>query len=171
MRDKRMDETTLGTGSFFADQRAAREAVQLVLPMIERGMADRSVGESGFLYIVVMDPALGPQDCDFEHAVLYEHAVGDRSAWDADYAQFARDKARACWRTGGNGHWLRHVAPHLLRPGDTGLWGGVCVEGIVVGVSGADPWYDEAFAACIAHALKAAAKRRALAQPEAPRLE
>lgn len=168
--DTGMDETTLSEGSFFADQRAAREAVHLVLPMIEHGMADRSVGESGFLYIVIMDPALGPQDCDFQHAVLYEHAVGDRSAWDADYAKFAQDKARICWRTGKDGHWVRHVAPHLLRPQDTGIWGGVCIDGIVVGVSGADPWYDEAFAACIAHTLKAVSKRRALRLAESPAL-
>jgi len=154
----------------FADRRAAAEAVRMALPMIEAAMARREVGESGFLYIVVMDPARPPGACGFEDAILYEHAVGDRSKWDADYAAFARDKARVSWRTGLDGHLVRQVRPHLLGEADTGLWGAVCVEGIVVGVSGANPWYDEAFAGTIAHCLKAAAKARARAEPEAPRL-
>lgn len=154
-------------GSFFADQRAAREAVSMVLPMLQTGIQNRTVGDSGFLYIVIMDPALDPSMTDFEHAVLYEHAVGDRNDWDADYAKFARDKARVCWRTGRDGHYVRHVAPQLLRRSDTGIWGGVWIDGVVVGVSGAQPWYDEAIAASIAHFLKAVAKARALSVPEA----
>lgn len=165
-----MQEEILTPGSFFADQRAAREAVNFVMPMIEHGMQDRHVGESGFLYIVIMDPALGPSQSDFEHAILYEHAVGDRAAWDADYAAFARDKARVCWLTGRDGHQVRQVSPHLLSAADSGIWGGVCIDGIVVGVAGANPWYDEAFAGSIACCLKALAKERALATPEAPQL-
>ncbi|HWK70223.1 MAG TPA: hypothetical protein VNS29_05210 [Burkholderiaceae bacterium] len=164
------DKEQLPAGSFFADQRAAREAVALVLPMIEQGLAQRTIGDSGFLYIVVMDPALDPGTSDFDHAVLYEHAVGDRSAWDADYARFARDKTRVAWRTGRDGHFVRQLAPHLLTASDTGLWGSACVDGIVVGVSGGQPWFDEAIAACIAHCLKAMAKQRAASVPEAPSL-
>ncbi|NYT44805.1 hypothetical protein H0A64_08195 [Alcaligenaceae bacterium] len=163
-----MQEEILAEGSYFADQRAAREAVNFAMPMIEHGMGSGQVGESGFLYIVVMDPALSPQQCDFQHAILYEHAVGDRSAWDADYAAFARDKARVCWLTGRDGHHVRHVSPHLLGRADPGIWGGVCLDGIVVGVAGANPWYDEAFAGAIACCLKALAKERALATPETP---
>jgi len=96
--------------------------------------------------------------------------VGERERWDADYAAFARGKAEVSWRTGLDGHAVRQLRPHLLRGGDSGLWGSVCIEGIVVGVSGAHPWYDEAFAAAVAHCLKAVAKARALAEPEAPRL-
>ena len=54
--------------------------------MIEAAMKDREVCGSGFLYIVVMDPGLFPEDADFAGAVLVEHAVGDRTQWDADYA-------------------------------------------------------------------------------------
>jgi hypothetical protein len=162
------EKDSLPEGSYFADQRSAREAVALALPMIERGIHDRIIGDSGFLYIVIMDPALGPGTCDFQHAILYEHAVGDPADWDADYAQFARDKAEVTWRTGCNGHVARHIAPHLLLRSDTGIWGSACVDGIVVGVSGAQPWYDEAIAGTIAHCLKAVAKARALATPESP---
>ena len=92
--------------------------------------------------------------------ILYEQSVGDRSAWDADYAAYARGKAAISWRTGLDSHVVCETRPHLLRPADGTVWGSVCVEGIVVGVSGANPWYDEAFAGAIAHAFKAIAKAR-----------
>lgn len=153
-------------GSALAGRAAAKEAVDLALPMIEKGIASRRLGESGFLYIVIMDPALGPADCGFEQAILYEYSVGDRDAWDADYAQYAREKARICWRARRNGHELRYMAPHLLRATDTGVWGGIWHEGIAVGVSGADPWFDEAVGTSIASLLRAIAKKKALQIPE-----
>ncbi|MBB5213650.1 hypothetical protein [Parapusillimonas granuli] len=153
-------------GSALAGRAAAKEAVDLAMPMIERGIASRRIGESGFLHIVIMDPALHPQDCRFEQAILYEHSVGDRDAWDADYAQYAREKARVCWRAQRNGHELRYIAPQLLRPTDTGVWGGIWHEGIAVGVSGADPWFDEAIGTSIASLLRAIAKKKALQTPE-----
>ena len=159
------------SGSHFADKDAARQAVNLALPMLEQGVRDGIVGDSGFLYIVIMDPGLDPSVSTFDDAILYEHSIGDRTKWDADYARFARDKAKVCWRTGRDGHTVRHVMPHLLQKGDCGVWGGVAVDGIVVGVSGANPWYDEAFAATVAHCLKAVSKGRALAQRDAPNLE
>jgi hypothetical protein len=157
-------------GSYFADKDAARRAIALASPMLEGAIKDPLVCESGFLYVVIMDPGLIPGACAFEHAVLFEHAVGDKAKWDADYAAFARDKAQVCWRTQRDGHTVRQLMPHLLRASDSGLWGGVCIEGIVVAVSGASSWYDEAFASAIAHCLKAVAKSRALTQPESPNL-
>ena len=41
------------------------------------------------------------------------------------------------------------------------LWGAICLDGIVIGVSGAHPWYDEAFALAIAGWFRAEAKRAA----------
>lgn len=154
----------------FADANAARQAVQMAMPMIEQALHDPNVGESGFLYIVIMDPTSDSATDDFQNSILYEHAIGDPSRWDADYAGFARDKAKVTWRTHRDSHSVRSVSPHLLRTDDCGVWGSACVDGIVVGVSGANPWYDEAFAGCIAHCLKALAKARALAQAETPRL-
>jgi hypothetical protein len=79
-------------GSCFADRDAARQALAMAMPMIEKSVPDEHVCGSGFLYVVV-DPALGPAHCRFEEAILLEHAVGDRSKWDADYAAFARAEA------------------------------------------------------------------------------
>lgn len=145
-------------GSYFIDRDAAEKAVRLSLPMIQEAMKLKEVGESGFLYIVVMAPLLGPATCSFEEAILYEHAVGDRDKWDADYAAFARAKARVAWRTGFDGHLVQELRPQLLTAQDTVLWGSVVVDGIVVGVSGANPWYDEAFAGTVAMCLRAIAK-------------
>jgi hypothetical protein len=145
-------------GSYFIDRHAAEKAVGMAMPLIEEAMKLKEVGESGFLYIVVMDPSCTPADSSFEEAILYEHAVGDRSKWDADYAGFARAKALVSWRNGMDGHVVQELRPHLLRERDTVLWGGVVVDGITVAVSGANPWYDEAFAGTVAMFLRALAK-------------
>ncbi|WP_459618564.1 hypothetical protein [Bordetella sp. 2513F-2] len=137
---------------------AAARAVELVMPMLEAAMRDTRIGESGFLHVVVMDPLARPGGCRFEEAVLYEASVGDRAAWDADYAAYARDKAELSWRTGLDGHAVCSTHAHLLQPGDAGLWGSVCRDGLVVGVSGVQPWYDEAFAGMVACAFKAVLK-------------
>jgi len=148
------------SGSYFIDRHAAEKAIGLAMPMIESAMRIKEVGESGFLYIVVMDPLRTPDRCAFEDAILYEHAVGDREKWDADYGAFARAKARVAWRTGMDGHLVQELRPHLLAAGDTVLWGSVIVDGIVVAVSGANAWYDEAFAGTVAMCLRAIAKAR-----------
>lgn len=146
------------SGSYFIDRHAAERAITLAMPMIDAAMQLKEVGESGFLYIVVMDPLLTPANSSFEEAILHEHAVGDREKWDADYGAFARAKARVAWRTGLDGHMVQELKPHLLTARDTVLWGSVVVDGIVVSVSGANPWYDEAFAGTVAMCLRALAK-------------
>lgn len=146
-------------GSHFADADAARRAIAMALPMIEAAMRDAEVCGSGFLCIVVMDPALVPGEASFDEAVLAEHAIGDRARWDADYAAFARAKARVSWRAGEGTHHVQALRTHALRRGDSVLWGSACLDGIVVGVSGAHPWWDEAFATAIAANLRAIAKQ------------
>jgi hypothetical protein len=146
------------SGSFLIDRASAEKAVRMSLPMITEAMKDSEVCGSGFLYIVIMDPALNPANSTFEDAVLYEYAVGDRSQWDADYAEFAHAKARVAWRTGMDGHQVQELRPQLLTARDTVLWGSIVLDGIVVSVSGAHPWYDEAFAGTVACCLRALAK-------------
>lgn len=146
------------TGSHFANAQAARRAVELALPMIEPALRQPGVCGSGFLVIVVLDPALRPGDAGFDDAVLLEHCIGDRTAWDADYAAFARGKARLAWQHGTGSAAVQALQPHLLREGDSLLWGSVNLDGIVVGVSGAESWWDEAFATAVAANLRAIAK-------------
>lgn len=148
------------SGSYFINRQTAEAAVQMSLPLIHEAMKRKEVGESGFLYLVVMDPVRTPANSSFEEAVLYEYSVGDQAKWDADYAAFARAKARVAWRTGYDGHLVQELRPHLLTARDTVLWGSVVVDGIVVSASGANPWYDEAFAGTVAMCLRAMAKAR-----------
>jgi hypothetical protein len=148
------------TGSYFADRLAAERAVKMALPMIEPAMREPGVCGSGFLVIVVMDPAQKPGDCPFDEAVLYEHCIGDRSKWDADYMAFARGKARLSWQHRMGSAELQASRAHALREGESMLWGSVCLDGIVVGVSGAEAWWDEAFATAVAANLRAIAKER-----------
>ena len=148
------------SGSVFADAGAARRAIELALPMIEPTLSDATICGSGFLCIVVLDPGRAPGECAFEDAILAEHGLGERARWDADYAALARAKARLAWFSGQDGHLVQTTQAHSLRAGDSLLWGGVCLDGIVVGVSGAHPCFDEAFATAIAANLRAIAKQR-----------
>jgi hypothetical protein len=146
--------------SHYADQRAAARALALALPSIEAAVRDRTIAGTGFLHIVVMDPGLDPATMAFDDAILVEHSIGNVRDWDADYAGFARAKAALAWRSGaGSGH-LQTLAPHRLRRGESLLEGAVVLDGLVVAVSGAQPWFDEAFAFTIAVMLRAVAQQR-----------
>ena len=147
-----------GFTSCLVGRDAAERAVRMALPMIRTAIDDRSAGESGFFYLVVMKPGSSPASSSFEDAILYEHAVGERERWDADYRGFALAKARVAWRTGIDSHIVQEQRPYLLEAGDTVLWGSVAMDGIVVAASGADAWYDEAFAGAVALCLRAQAK-------------
>lgn len=153
-------------GSVLADRQAAIQAVEMLLPMFAAALHDETVGQSGCMHVVIMDPALTPAEVPFEEAILYEFSLPDPREWDADYRGFARAKARLSWLTGMDSHLIQARQPHRLRSGNTTLWGSVAFEGIVVGVSGANPWFDEAFAGCVAHCLKAIALHRAGAMQE-----
>jgi hypothetical protein len=145
------------TSSHFADRAAAARAVDMMLPAIRAAMEIPRCGDSGSLHIVVMDPAREPRTSDFEDAILYEHSLG-RERWDADYAAFARAKARLSWLHRLDSRAVQTMRPHLLKTGDALLWGGVWLDGIVVAMSGFQPWYDEAFSAAIAACLRAIAR-------------
>jgi hypothetical protein len=148
-------------GSHYLDLATAKQAVEQVLPFIREAMNNHEVGESGFLHIVVMDPALTSLNASFDEAILYEHSIGNRAEWDADYQAFARAKAKISWSTGMSSQMVQDARPHLLRRGDTRLWGSATVDGIIVATSGAHAWYDEAFSGMLAFWLKARSQARA----------
>lgn len=143
-----------------ADADAARRAIALALPMLQASLDDKGVGESHCMHIVIMDPCKPYGSCAFEPAILHEHSLPSRDRWDADYAHYAREKARITWRTGIDSGQLMDRAPHLLGTGDTVLAGAIVLDGIVVAASGANGWYDEAFSRCIASLLRAVVRER-----------
>lgn len=136
--------------SRFANAATAAEAVARTLPFIQAALADPAVSGLGVLHLVMVDPAVRPGAGSFEHAVVHEHSVGDRDRWDVDYAAYARDKARLSWRHGMDSRRLQWMEPHRLEADDSLLWGGVCLDGLVVAASGAQPAWDEAFALAVA---------------------
>lgn len=76
-----------------------------------------------------------------------------------DYGAYARGKARRKLAHGFGNTRGAAQAPSASRP-DTQVWGSVCLDGIVVAASGANPWFDEAFAAAVASLFKAAVQGR-----------
>lgn len=153
-----MSSAEAGAGALEPRGRAA-EALARVLPMIEQAVTDPAVSGMGYLAIVVLAPMPAADQARFDDAVVLEHAIGDRSAWDADYLAFARAKARVCWEHGQDGRTLLQTMPQRVRPGDSLLIGAVYLDGLVVSVSGAHPWYDEAFAWSLATMIRALAHR------------
>jgi len=148
------------------DRAASEEAVQLALPSIQEALRRPGVSGEQVLHLVILDPRARPGDATFDEAVLHEHSVGNPDTWGADYRSFARAKAELAWRCGGDTHLIQELRPHLLQRGDTLLWGGVCRDGLVVGASGAHPWFDEALANIVAGFLLAIAQERARAARE-----
>jgi hypothetical protein len=143
-----MDGLEKATGASRAGKRIdaslAARSVAMAAPLIEQAMRDPACGDSGFLHVVVMDPARGPQDCAFEQAILFERSFGgDASTWDADYASYARGKAETSWRE-------RRDNPK----------GAVCIDDFVVGASGAFEPFDQAYAGAVALCLRALATHR-----------
>ena len=146
-------------GSFLLTPELAQRAIERIAKVLDDATRDPHVNQGGFCHVVVMDPARRPGDCAFEEAILLEHSCGGpRDTWDADYAGFARAKARLSWEHGCDSSVLQQQRPWLLREGDTTLWGSVCLDGLVVSVSGGEAEFDEAFAGMVAMLLRAETK-------------
>jgi hypothetical protein len=118
--------------------------------MIEAALRDPAVSGLGVLHLVLLDPTRGPDRFSFDEAVTHEHSIGDRDRWDVDYAAYARGKARLSWQHGMDSRRLQALSPHRLQAGDSLLWGGVWLDGLVVAASGALPAWDEAFSLAVA---------------------
>nr|WP_307726774.1 hypothetical protein [uncultured Caldimonas sp.] len=152
--------------SALVDRDMAQRAVELALPILEASTRDDRINQGGFMHVVVMDPARTPMNASFEEAILYEQSIGGRREdWDADYAGFARAKARISWQHGADSFRVQTAEPYRLRPGDTTLWGSVCLDGIVVAVSGGEAEFDEAFSGMVAMLIRAFAKQALRQQP------
>lgn len=126
------------------DTALAQRALRLAAPTIELLLDQPGVSGERVLHVIVLNPAVTPANGRFEDALLAESAFGAPKPWGADYRQFARDKAHLAWRWQRDSRDLVERAPHLLRAGDTRLWGSHVENGLIVAASGAHPWYDTA---------------------------
>lgn len=145
---------SLRTGGDALARRVAR-ALDALEPAFLRIVAEEPASFEHALHVVVMDPAATPARAAFEEAILVERSFGDPARWQADYAHYARAKARLAWREGSTTSMLVEQAPARLQPGDFVVPGAVCRHGLVVGASGAQPWYDEACAAMVIELVNA----------------
>lgn len=113
----------------------------------EAVLRDERVSAEHALHVVVMDPESAREGVPFEAAILVERSIGEPSRWQADYAHYARAKARLAWRERATTRDIVDTMPVRLRQGDLVVEGAVCRHGLIVAASGAQPWYDAAFAA------------------------
>lgn len=142
------------------DARMAAQAISLAVPTLRALLAVEGVSGERVLHIVVIDPGCDP-GTGAEAVVLHEHSIGDPAQWGADYAGFARAKAMLAWRLQCDSQRVQDEAPHRLARGDTLLGGGIFRNGLVIGASGAHPWYDAACAGIVAELILALARQRA----------
>lgn len=142
------------------DSKLAAQAIALAAPTLKALLATEGVSGERVLHIVVIDPCCEPGTSK-EAIVLHEHSFGDPARWGADYAGFARAKAMLAWRLQCDSQRVQDEAPHRLVRGDTLLGGGIVRKGLVIGASGAHPWYDAACAGIVAELILALAQQRA----------
>jgi hypothetical protein len=148
------------SGAGLVDAALAARAIALAEPTLKALLRAPGVSGEQVLHVVVIDPASAHDGGDAPQ-VLHEHSIGDPARWGADYAGLARAKACLAWRVGHDTQHVQDALPHLLERGDTLLGGGVVRGGLVVGVSGAHPWYDAACGAIVAELIVALAQQRA----------
>jgi len=129
--------------SFLLTAEMVEKAINMVSPAIMAAM-DNGTLEGHDLHIVVMDPGLRPHDvADAHEAILYQRSFGVPANWTCPYNDFARAKPFASWRTGLPTSVICQTMPYLLKEGDTLYHGSAVLDGIVVGTSGVQEWFDE----------------------------
>ncbi len=138
---------------------AAVQAVEFVRPAI-LGMMERQHVKRSALHIIVLDPVVPFREAPLGDAplpILHEEDLGSipREAWEHDYAAYAAEKVELTWRTGLGSHVAQQLYPHLFRPGDVKYGGSVNHQGIMVGASGVEWYYDEMFSLWVAGACRA----------------
>lgn len=137
------------TKPFFLTAKQAKEAFKaFVQPSILDAMQHGHVNRSD-LHVVVLNPNVQYTE-GVDLPILFEQSIGDRPKWEKwdgkSFDDFARAKAAMSWRTGKSSREVVLTTPQLLIPGDTSLWGSAVVDGVICGISGVQPYFDEMFA-------------------------
>lgn len=134
--------------AFLTPEQAKEAFKAFVKPSVKHAMYQQHVNKS-HMHVVVLQPGV-PYVEDDELPILFETSFGDQEDWDnwggLSYKDFAYGKARLSWRTGLSSREVVLTKPHLLRPGDCRLWGSSVYGGVITGVSGVQPFFDEMFA-------------------------
>ncbi|MDC7219125.1 MAG: hypothetical protein PQJ59_04230 [Spirochaetales bacterium] len=118
----------------------AEQAYELLEPSIKKLLKEKAKRED--MHIVVMNPAVKPWEASFEEAILAEFSLTDKSGWANPYDDLARGKAKQAWRDGKSNVHKHLIAPATLKTGDVAFYGSFEHEGVIVGASGVEGWYD-----------------------------
>lgn len=132
----------------------ADRAIYLVYPTFKT-MVDAGFAKHHALHIVVMDPAQLYEPKTFKKAILLEKSFGDPETWKQDYQAIARAKARQVRKFGIPNQIIVERMPHLLKDHDTRFYGSTIKDGIVVAVSGVEPWFDQLISEMVASMCQA----------------
>ncbi|HLX27532.1 MAG TPA: hypothetical protein VKV24_03460 [Casimicrobiaceae bacterium] len=139
---------------------AATRALDVLAPTLGTLLADPAISTEAAMYVIVMKPGADPTMRAFDDAVLIERRYGNPSAWQADYAWYAREKTRLAWREQTTLRTLFAEHPERLRDGDIRVEGAVRQDRWIVGASGAQAWYDHAVATMVIALIEAAIAQR-----------
>lgn len=144
--------------SHLLTQEVARQAVGFVLPALQP-LIEGGTFKCGDLHIVIANPSVAAGSMTesqwYEGGILYEHSVGERSAWQFPFDKIARSKCHLSWRYVMPTQVLQALAPHLLNAGDTVYYGSAVRDGLVVACSGVQPFYDQMVSAWVLEACRA----------------
>lgn len=129
------------------DRNVAILAVDLVRPAIEAAMK-AGLLKRQILVIDVADPTTGEKMYSF--VVCLKNNEGQQR-----FEVLARKKCELAHQTGMDTAKVVGKCPHLLAENDVKYPGGVNRDGIIVGCSGVEAYYDQMFAGMVAEAIKA----------------
>jgi hypothetical protein len=125
----------------------AEQALEILSPSINRlfGYSEKD----GF-HFIILNPAFERWSVkDVESAILLERFLGNNDG-KHNYREIALSKAGQAWRVGTSNAFVQSFAPALLEEGDTPYAGSFVCNGLVVAVSGLQPYFDELVANWIA---------------------
>jgi len=145
----------MGNPAFLTAKQAKEAFDAFVRPSIQHAMHKEHVNKS-HMHVVVLQPGV-PYVEGADLPILFEVSFGDSSDWEKwdgkSYKEFAYGKAHLSWRTGMSSREVVLTKPHLLLPGDCRLWGSSVYGGVVTGISGVQPFFDEMFATMTSSAM------------------
>ena len=130
--------------SYILDKDLVKKAIEIVMPAIRTCMEGK-IFKRKCLSICVLEPKKGK--------VLHTENIKDEE-WDHDFEKIASSKAKVSYKGKTDTALISLRKPWSFEVGDTIYPGGVYYKGLVIGVSGVEPYFDEMIANWIIFAIK-----------------
>ena len=119
----------------------AREALEILSPAVEVLFGHSE--KDGF-HFIILNPVFERWNVkgDIEGAILLDGFIGNDDE-KHNYREIALSKVEQAWMVGMSNAFVQSFAPALLKEKDTPYAGSFVYNGLVVAVSGLQPWFDE----------------------------